>query len=70
VESMWFLASLWLGLALVATLAAIWLRISTALSEILVGTVASWRSGRTSGSPGLAPRRLGSRSSPAPARSC
>ena len=39
-ESTWFLASLWLGLALVATLAAIWLRISTALSEILVGTVA------------------------------
>ena len=36
----WSLAALWLGLALVATLLAIWLRISTALSEIVVGTVA------------------------------
>jgi Kef-type K+ transport system membrane component KefB len=39
-ENVWFLASLWLGLALVATLLAIWLKISTALSEIVVGTVA------------------------------
>lgn len=36
----WALAALWLGLALVATLASIWLRIATALSEIVVGTVA------------------------------
>ena len=36
----WMLAALWLGLALFATLIAIWLRISTALSEIVVGTVA------------------------------
>jgi Kef-type K+ transport system membrane component KefB len=34
------LASLWLGLALIATLLAIWLRIATAMSEIVVGTVA------------------------------
>jgi Kef-type K+ transport system membrane component KefB len=40
VESTWFLAALWLALALVATLLAIWLRLSTALSEIVVGTVA------------------------------
>ena len=39
-EGTWFLAALWLGLALLATLIAIWLRISTALSEIVVGTVA------------------------------
>ena len=39
-DNVWFLASLWVGLALVATLLAIWLRISTALSEIVVGTVA------------------------------
>ncbi|MFO0984688.1 MAG: cation:proton antiporter [Planctomycetota bacterium] len=39
-ESPWFLASLWLGLALIATLLAIWFRVSTALSEIVVGTVA------------------------------
>jgi Kef-type K+ transport system membrane component KefB len=34
------LAALWIGLALVATLLSIWLRIATALSEIVVGTVA------------------------------
>ena len=36
----WALASLWLGLALIASLLSIWFRISTALSEIIVGTVA------------------------------
>ncbi|MGB6307626.1 MAG: cation:proton antiporter [Steroidobacteraceae bacterium] len=36
----WAQAALWLGLALVATLLSIWLRIATALSEIVVGTVA------------------------------
>jgi glutathione-regulated potassium-efflux system ancillary protein KefC len=36
----WVQASLWLGLALVATLLSIWLRIATALSEIVVGTIA------------------------------
>jgi Kef-type K+ transport system membrane component KefB len=36
----WALAALWLGLALIATLLSIWLRIATALSEIVVGTVA------------------------------
>jgi Kef-type K+ transport system membrane component KefB len=36
----WALAALWLGLALVASLLSIWLRVSTALSEIVVGTVA------------------------------
>jgi Kef-type K+ transport system membrane component KefB len=36
----WSLAALWLGLALAATLLSIWLRIATALSEIVVGTVA------------------------------
>jgi glutathione-regulated potassium-efflux system ancillary protein KefC len=40
VANTWFAAALWLGLALVATLLAIWCRISTALSEIVVGTVA------------------------------
>ena len=39
-ENMWTVAAVWVGLALVATLLAIWLRISTALSEIVVGTVA------------------------------
>jgi len=36
----YLLAALWLGLALAATLLSIWLRIATAMSEILVGTVA------------------------------
>jgi glutathione-regulated potassium-efflux system ancillary protein KefC len=40
VENVWFLTALWLGLALVATLFSIWFRIATALSEIVVGTVA------------------------------
>ncbi len=36
----WALAALWLALALIATLVSIWFRIATALSEIVVGTVA------------------------------
>jgi glutathione-regulated potassium-efflux system ancillary protein KefC len=40
VTDTWFLAALWVGLALVATLFSIWLRVATALSEIVVGTVA------------------------------
>ena len=38
----WTLAALWLGLALIATLLAIWFRVSTALTEIIVGTVAQF----------------------------
>src|SRR5713226_2387805 len=36
----WALAALWLGLALIATLLSMWFRVATALSEIVVGTVA------------------------------
>jgi glutathione-regulated potassium-efflux system ancillary protein KefC len=39
-QNVWALASIWVGLALIATLLAIWFKISTALSEIVVGTVA------------------------------
>jgi glutathione-regulated potassium-efflux system ancillary protein KefC len=39
-EQVWFAAALWLLLALVATLVSIWFKIATALSEIVVGTVA------------------------------
>jgi len=39
-QNVWVLASVWVGLALIATLFAIWFRISTALTEIVVGTVA------------------------------
>ena len=38
--SVYALAALWVGLALLATLLSIWLRIATAMSEIVVGTVA------------------------------
>jgi Kef-type K+ transport system membrane component KefB len=40
VTDVYALAALWLSLALVATLLSIWLRVATAMSEIVVGTVA------------------------------
>jgi Kef-type K+ transport system membrane component KefB len=46
----WALAALWLGLALIATLLSIWLRISSALSEIVVGTIAQLIIGAAVGS--------------------
>jgi Kef-type K+ transport system membrane component KefB len=52
-ENTWFLAALWVGLALVATLLAIWFRVSTALSEIVVGTVAQLIIGIIIGGTGL-----------------
>lgn len=48
--SVWALAALWLGLALVASLLSIWFRISTALSEIVVGTIAQLIIGAAVGS--------------------
>jgi glutathione-regulated potassium-efflux system ancillary protein KefC len=53
VDNTWFLAALWVGLALVATLFAIWFRVSTALSEIVVGTVAQLIIGVAIGGEGL-----------------
>ena len=47
--AVWAQAALWLGLALLATLISIWLRIATALSEIVVGTVAQLIIGATLG---------------------
>ncbi len=41
-DNTWFLAALWIGLALIATLLAIWFKVSTALSEIVVGTAAQF----------------------------
>jgi hypothetical protein len=38
-QQVWFSAALWLILALIATLLSIWFRISTALSEIVIGSV-------------------------------
>src|ERR1039457_1884721 len=47
------LAALWLGLALAATLLSIWLRIATAMSEIVVGTVAQLAIGAVVGGAAL-----------------
>jgi len=55
-ENVWVLASLWVGLALIATLLAIWLRFSTALTEIVVGTVAQLVIGALFGVSGLGAR--------------
>ena len=40
--TVWTLAALWFSLALLASLCAIYLRISTALAEIMVGVGAAW----------------------------
>jgi Kef-type K+ transport system membrane component KefB len=39
-QNVWFVAALWMGLALVASLVSIWAGISVALIEILVGVIA------------------------------
>jgi glutathione-regulated potassium-efflux system ancillary protein KefC len=52
-ENVWVLASVWVGLALVATLLAIWFKISTSLTEIVVGTVAQLTIGALVGHAGL-----------------
>jgi glutathione-regulated potassium-efflux system ancillary protein KefC len=49
----WVLSALWVGLALIATLIAIWFHMSTALSEIVVGTVAQLIIGAAFGRGGL-----------------
>ncbi|MGB9624687.1 MAG: cation:proton antiporter [Phycisphaerae bacterium] len=49
----WLTAALWLGLALVAALLSIWLRVATALSEIVVGTVAQLIIGGIAGTAAL-----------------
>lgn len=54
--NVWVLAAVWIGLALLATLLAIWLRISTALTEIVVGTVAQLIIGAAIGTNALGAR--------------
>ncbi|HEX9121039.1 MAG TPA: cation:proton antiporter, partial [Terriglobales bacterium] len=39
-ESVWLLAAVWVGLAVVSTLLGNWFKISVALTEIVVGTIA------------------------------
>src|SRR3984957_1218501 len=48
--AVWGLAALGLGLALIASLLSIWFRVSTALSEIVVGTIAQLIIGAAVGS--------------------
>ena len=60
------LATLWLGLALVATLLSIWLRIATAMSEIIVDTVAQLIIGAAPGATAVARINRGSSFLPAP----
>jgi glutathione-regulated potassium-efflux system ancillary protein KefC len=48
-DQVWFVASIWLLLAIMAVLAAHWLKISTALSEIVVGTAAQFAVGAIAG---------------------
>jgi len=52
-EKVWFVAALWLLLALSAVLVANWLTVSTALSEIVVGTVAQLAIGALAGEAAL-----------------
>src|SRR5207244_2055192 len=52
-DNVWILAALWVGLALIATLLAIWFKISTALTEIVVGTLAQLVIGAIVGAGGL-----------------
>lgn len=52
--AIWAQAALWLGLALIATLISVWLRVATALSEIVVGTIAQLIIGASIGSALLA----------------
>ena len=51
--SVWALATVWFGLALIASLLAHWFRVSAALAEIVVGTIAQLFLGATIGSSAL-----------------
>jgi len=51
--SVWLLASVWLGLALLAAIVSVRLRIANALSEIVVGTLAQWAIGAWLGADAL-----------------
>lgn len=55
-DQVWFTAALWLLLALLAVLLAKWLRVSTALSEIVVGTLAQLAIGAVLGTEALGAR--------------
>lgn len=52
-DQVWFVAALWLLLALIAVVVAHWLKVSTALSEIVVGVVAQLAIGALAGGEAL-----------------
>jgi glutathione-regulated potassium-efflux system ancillary protein KefC len=67
----WLVATLWVGLALAASLLSMWLRIATALCEIVVGTIAQLAIGvAIGGAPYGGQGAVGGYSCPAPGRSC
>jgi glutathione-regulated potassium-efflux system ancillary protein KefC len=68
--AVWTLFTLWVALALIASLLSVWLRVSTALTEICVGTAAQLILGTAFGATVLDPMSLGSNSWRASARSC
>ena len=52
-EHVWFTASIWFALALIAVLLSFWLRVSIALTEIIVGVGGAYVIGRTWGASAL-----------------
>ena len=58
-ENVWTRAALCVGLAPIATLSSIWLKISTAPTEIVVGTVAQLAISAVAGSATLGRGRSG-----------
>jgi glutathione-regulated potassium-efflux system ancillary protein KefC len=54
----WGLAAVWIGLALLAALLAVWLRVANALSEIIVGTLAQLVLGAAFGAAFLGPDQV------------
>jgi glutathione-regulated potassium-efflux system ancillary protein KefC len=52
-DQVWFVAALWVFLALIAVLVAHWLKVSTALSEIVVGVAAQLAIGALAGGEAL-----------------
>jgi len=54
----WGLAAVWFGLALLAALLAVWLRVANALSEIIVGTLAQLVLGAAFGAAFLGPDQV------------
>src|SRR5882672_11025341 len=54
----WGLAAVWLGLALLAALLSVWLKVANALSEIIVGTLAQLVLGAAFGAAFLGPDQV------------